>query len=388
MATIVHITADYPDAFERAKTPAVANLLALVPEHRHVVYSLNRRDGFAAASIVDRQPDLTTVVYRAPPYGILLRRGLQPVTELIATDMAAQGLRPDVVHAHKLTIDGLVAGKLAAAVGCPLICSIWGNTDQKVIAAKPLLRSAFRSLAREASMLLPATPWVADYAVSSLGVDRRKLRLLPVVCHLAPPRSSAEAPGRVVTLLNLDAYRGKNIPALITAIAQLRRAGTAVTLDIYGGGSAESRQALARHIAHAGADDFVSLRGRLAHDRVPEVLSRYAAFAMPSRRETFGMVYIEALFAGLPILYPRGQAIDGFFDDVDIGRKCDATSVRDIAEALSDILAREPALKRQIAHLHEQGWFHRFEEAAIAEQYRGVIGEAMAGAKRAERLEA
>lgn len=34
-------------------------------------------------------------------------------------------------------------------------------------------------------------------------------------------------------------------------------------------------------------------------------------FVMVSHSETFGLVYIEALSQGLPILYTRGQGIDG-----------------------------------------------------------------------------
>ena len=39
---ILHLSADFPDPFVPGKTRAVSNLLDLVPEHDHEVYSLNR----------------------------------------------------------------------------------------------------------------------------------------------------------------------------------------------------------------------------------------------------------------------------------------------------------------------------------------------------------
>ena len=45
-----------------------------------------------------------------------------------------------------------------------------------------------------------------------------------------------------------------------------------------------------------------------------ETLNGYTALVLPTLRETFGMVYIEALFAGVPILYSQDRGVDGFFD--------------------------------------------------------------------------
>ncbi len=37
---------------------------------------------------------------------------------------------------------------------------------------------------------------------------------------------------------------------------------------------------------------------------------------MPSRAETFGLVYVEALLNGLPILYTKNEGIDEMYDNV------------------------------------------------------------------------
>ena len=365
MPTIVHITADYPDAFARSKTLAVRSFLALTPQYRHVVYSLNRVDGIGGIQSMERCSDVTTIAYRAPPFGLLLERCLEPVGRLIVRDLARRNISPDLVHAHKLTVDGIVARKVSVALSSPMICNVWGNTDQKIIAAKPLSRAAFRAIANHCHSVLAATPWACDYVTATLGVDPRKVRVVPVVCQLKPAVSSAIATNRVATLFNLDDFAGKNVRNLIDAVALLRRRGRPVELDIYGGGREASYNVVRGYIRRAGCQSTVVLRGHVAHDHVQETLNRYGAFAMPSRRETFGMVFIEALFAGVPILYPKGQSIDGFFDTVEIGCKCNARSVDHIAHQLDRVLADEPRLKRNIRALHGQGFSERLSRIRL-----------------------
>jgi glycosyltransferase involved in cell wall biosynthesis len=73
-------------------------------------------------------------------------------------------------------------------------------------------------------------------------------------------------------------------------------------------------------------------------NELKKVLSLCHIFAMPSKYETFGLVYVEALLQGLPILYTKGEGIDGFYDN-SIGEAVDNMSTNEIAKKL-DILMR------------------------------------------------
>src|SRR5690606_10047125 len=59
-------------------------------------------------------------------------------------------------------------------------------------------------------------------------------------------------------------------------------------------------------------------------------------FAMPSYRETFGLVYIEALSQGLPIIYAVNESVDKMIDGV--GESCDPFSITSIENAIQRIL--------------------------------------------------
>ncbi len=138
--TILHLSADYPDPLMAQKTRAVANLIALVPEHAHHVYSLNRigwRAGIRALDFADEAGEgHRAVAYGAPPKGLFLKRYLDRLADWLADDLVRRGLRPDLVHAHKLSSEGLVGAVLARRLGVPLAISVQGNTDLKVIGAR------------------------------------------------------------------------------------------------------------------------------------------------------------------------------------------------------------------------------------------------------------
>ena len=373
MSEVVHITADFPDHKVANKTRAVQSLIELTPELRHRVYSFNRAAGVRGVRLEAADDGLTTLTYRALPYGLLLRFGLAPLSRWIVADLRRRGTRPRCIHAHKLTIDGLVALPVAQALGCPLVCSVWGNTDQKVIQRKPELRTTFRAVADAASHLLPAAPWVADYVETKLGAPRSKMTLLPVVSRVGRSIPSRPTGAGFVTVFNLDGYRHKNVRRLIAALGCLIRRGHAARLDIYGGGSPEAMRAVVRLIEASRLGNSVRLMGPVDHAMVQEVISRYSAFVLPSLRETFGMVFVEALFSGVPILYPQGAALDGYFTDVSVGYRCRARNLEDIANGLEALMRHEAELKRSIAELHENGFFRIFQDEEIAARYLDVV---------------
>lgn len=61
-------------------------------------------------------------------------------------------------------------------------------------------------------------------------------------------------------------------------------------------------------------------------------------YVMPSIHETFGLTYIEAMTQGLPVIYSKGQGIDGFFNNGEIGFAVNPKSITDIQEKVGWII--------------------------------------------------
>lgn len=374
MQTILHISADFPDPLAPAKTKAVQNLLAETDGFRHVVYSLNRVNWRRDIAMLSFGEDRTAVAYGAPPYGIMLERFLVPVGESIVRDLQRKDLSPSLIHAHKFSVDGLVASVVSDLTGVPFVASLWGDTDSKIVGAKPGMKERYKKLARHAAKVLPAAPWTQAYFRKTLGLDEERFQLLPVMTagdDLLEPVLTH--PQRLISVFALDAWRRKGLDLLLEAVAIAGRSRPDIMLDIYGTGSAKSLLEVTGLIQASEAAPRVRLRGALPHGEVQRVMNGYTSFVMAPKRETYGMVHVEALLAGVPILWSENRGIDGLFNGHDVGARCNPDSPESIAKGIQFLLANERRLKANIARLQGENLFEPLRRSGIAENYRQIL---------------
>ena len=374
MKTILHISADFPDSIVPVKTKAVERLIAGADGYRHIVYSLNRVNWRSDIAMLAFGEDRIAVAYGAPPYGLRLRSYLTPLAEAIGADLRRRGITPDLIHAHKFAVEGIIADELSAATGAPFIASLWGDSDGKFFEGKPNLRAYYRDLARRAVLLLPAAPWTGRYFASALGLEESRIEVLPIMTAadaILPPRLCGKP--HVVTTFHWDSWPRKGFDTLLQAVALLAANREEVRLDVYGRGGPKSLLEMTRLIERFELGERVTLQRGLDMSQVQQVMNGYAAFAMPSRRETYGMVYIEAVLAGVPILYPQNQGVDGIFEGMSIGYACDTQSAADVADGLRLLLIQEPRLKDEIARLQQNGALDHVRSTAISARYSTLL---------------
>jgi glycosyltransferase involved in cell wall biosynthesis len=310
--------------------------------------------------------------YGAPPFGIGLTHYLQPVVRFIVADVERRGLKPTHIHAHKFTVEGVIAAELARELRCPFIASLWGDTDTKIFERKPGLRRRYRAIAAEAAMLLPAAPWTADYFSSALAVPDHHMEVLPVMTagDIVLPPEMRHSP-QLVSVFSLDAWQRKGLDILAKAMTFVAQDIPDVTLDIYGAGSPRSRGMAESVLQRTGATGLIRLKGPLRHNDVQQVMNRYAAFVMAPRRETYGMVHVEAVLAGTPILWSAGRGIDGLLDGT--GYRCDPTSLDDVVAGVRHLVMEEQPLKQAIRGMHDRDAFAHVRREAIAARYTALV---------------
>jgi glycosyltransferase involved in cell wall biosynthesis len=92
-----------------------------------------------------------------------------------------------------------------------------------------------------------------------------------------------------------------------------------------------------------------------------EAMKRFYAdidvLLVPSCAETFGMVYLEAMSQGVPVLYTRGQGFDGQFAEGEVGYSVVCGKVKQQAQMLQKI-AEDYADRsaRCVAHAKDYAW--------------------------------
>jgi len=78
---------------------------------------------------------------------------------------------------------------------------------------------------------------------------------------------------------------------------------------------------------------------------------------MASFRETFGLVYVEAMSQGLPILYSKDRGFDGFYKEGEVGYSVDPEDPKTIEAGVEKILKNYQHLKSNgIKHAKDFNW--------------------------------
>ena len=143
-----------------------------------------------------------------------------------------------------------------------------------------------------------------DYEEALAGTDTRIARI-PNAVPRVPGEPRAERQKVVLAAGRLTWQKGFDL--LIDAYVPIAREHPEWQLRIYGEGNREQR--LRRRILRHGVYNNVFLMG--ATKRLGEFMSRASVFALSSRYEGFGMVIVEAMSKGLPVVSfdcPRGPA--------------------------------------------------------------------------------
>jgi glycosyltransferase involved in cell wall biosynthesis len=184
--------------------------------------------------------------------------------------------------------------------------------------------------------------------------------------------AAAEAPQPAEPLV---IFAGRHIPekqpaALVPAVARARQTIPGLRCEIYGDGP--DREHVLRLIRSSGLDGAVDAPGFVDGELVEAAMARALCLALPSRREGYGLVVLEALSRGTPAVVVRGDdnAAAEFITEDENGSLAPSASAADLAAA--------------IVHVHEAGaelrasslaWFKRNAERLSLEHSLQVVLE-------------
>jgi len=144
----------------------------------------------------------------------------------------------------------------------------------------------------------------------------------------------------------------KRVPALVPALALARERIPELRCEIYGDGP--ERDEVLRLRAKHGLDDVLDVPGRVEAERVERALSRALCMVLPSSREGYGLVVVEASAAGTPSVVVAGpdNAATGLIEEGENGYVAPSASPEDLAAAIERIHAQGQGLRDRTA-----GWF-------------------------------
>jgi glycosyltransferase involved in cell wall biosynthesis len=233
-------------------------------------------------------------------------------------------------------------------------------------------RERFAGQAREAAAradaIIAVSAFTRDQAVSLLGVDPAKVR---VVHH--GTRKPAFPPGvhREKVILNVGAIqKRKNIARLVEAFETVDDTWKLVLAGASGYGSAEI---LAR-MGRSPARDRISVPGYVSPSDLAAWYGKAMIFAFPSLDEGFGMPILEAMSAEVPIVTSSRSALPEVAGDAAL--LVDPENTEALGQALRNLIQsrdlRRDLTERGVARARSFSW-----EKAVRETwdvYRQAMG--------------
>jgi phosphatidyl-myo-inositol dimannoside synthase len=194
------------------------------------------------------------------------------------------------------------------------------------------------------------------------------------VCWLAteedgPPPPAVpigERPPEVLIVGRLVGDRPKGHRELIACWPRLTAAVPGATLHIVGDGP--DRPALQAVAGGSPAANAIVFHGFVPESGLASHYARARVYAMPSRGEGFGLVYIEAMRHGLPVIGSIHDAATEVIVDGKTGFTVDADDADALTAAVVRLL-REPACAEALGQAGSRRWAENFRYDAFRERF-------------------
>ena len=281
-----------------------------------------------------------------------------------------------IIHAHFLYSDGAVALRLKRKFNVPYLVAI-RNTDLNFFMRyRRDLQFIRNDILRHACRIVLLTPSYRPIVLDQLPRSLRaeiddKFVVIPSGIEKHWLSSAGERITEHDDTLRLlyvgDFSRNKNLPGTLEAVAALARRHK-VHFSLVGGGGEGDGAAEMNRLLESGRYPFVDFVGRVNDiQKLREIYRNHDIFVMASFKETFGLVYLEALSQGLPILHSRGQGVDGYFDGDDVAEAADATNPAEIAQKIHVLADRLPEVRNRCVRAAQ-----RFNWPQIAATYARI----------------
>jgi glycosyltransferase involved in cell wall biosynthesis len=294
----------------------------------------------------------------------------------------------DLIHAHMLCVDGSVAYELSRRHAKPFVTAVRNTDLNTYFKSLPWKRGYFFKVFDSAARVIFLGPKYRRKLAAYCPDEKRREKIFSgssiIPSGIAPVflqqrnvhKPSVHVPARLVFVGAF--YPGKGLKETIEAGDLLRDRGVEIELTAIGKGLPQRPydKAYIDEVENmAKQRPWVKLKDFMPHEKLVGELREHDLFVMPSAPESFGLVYVEALSQGLPIIYTRGEGFDGCYEEGEVGWAVDPRNPAEIASQIEKVLGGYGGFADRIGHLNLD---RDFSWSRIAEKYmelyNGILG--------------
>ena len=246
-------------------------------------------------------PDGTTAAAGTEHAAIHRERALLAVADRL---IAADGQRsPGIVHAHTVYPDGAAAASLAERLGWPLLVTEHSSFVDQIV-AHPARRSRYERTLAAAHGVMAVSATLAGELQARFPEHAAKITIMPNAVplgHFQPAPADARVADQLVFVGRRKETKGIEVLLRATAIARATR--PSITLRLLGRAPDDATEARWRSLSRElGIEDVVAFEDAVDRATIASAMAGASLFVHPSPRETFGVVAVEALASGTPVV--------------------------------------------------------------------------------------
>ena len=275
-----------------------------------------------------------------------------------ARQLLAEGFEFDLIDAHYFYPDGVAAAMVARALGKPLVITARGS-DVNLIARHAVPRRMMLWAARQSAACVGVSQALVN-VMRDLGMPSDRLHMLRNGVDLHRFQALAQNQARqqighqgqplLLSVGNLIPLKGHDL--CIDALALLLPRYPHARLIIAGTGPDGDK--LARHAAHRGVPDKVHLVGAVPNTELAVWYSAADCLLLPSSREGWPNVLLEAMACGTPVVASNVGGIPEIVSNPRLGRLLPQRNAAALAASILAVMGAQ--LDRSAVRAHAQGF--------------------------------
>jgi len=314
--------------------PVVNGVVRSVASFREIL-TKQGHNVFVFAQADNEYKDEEPFIFRYPSLSLHLQMDIAAVIPVSSfVDQLLPALKLDIIHTHHPILLGQTAANKAADLNVPLVFTFhtqyWEYTHyvpfpQEVIQEflKNAIHNWLKVFIRKCQHIVIPSESIKEILIREYGLEDRytviptgtDLKLFLKADGNALRQSRGWQDDKVIISIGRLAPE-KNWETLVRAAAQVYTQHPDMRLVLIGDGT--DKQTLELLAAELGIAERVTFAGQVPFNEVPAYLKAADIFSFASVTETQGLVTIEAMAAGLPVLAVDGS---GTHDIVDHGKE-------------------------------------------------------------------
>jgi len=313
-------------------------------------------------------------VVRVKPRMVAMRTPIAPGIRAALRDLPA-----DLIHAHlPPPLSAHYAADASEARGLPFVvtyhCDVQLPSPFGTLVEALYRRSLGASTLRRARKVIVTT---RTYAATSRAVWRQSPAVIPNMVdteRFHPDLDGSGVRGR------LKIPAGKPLVLLVGRIVPhkgvehfIEAARYLPDVPFLVAGEGSSLEAMKRLAASFGVEDRVRFLGRVSQENLPKLYAACDVFVLSSvsRLEAFGIVALEAMATGKPVVVADIPGVREVIEDGREGLLADPVNPPDLAEKIRALLA-DPARAREMGRRGREKVLSAFSIAKVTDQIEAV----------------